>query len=296
MLFRTMLSVPSNSPRMLLNADLMGADIVLFDLEDGVALDQKPFARELLRTFLAKGLARCNAMVRVNDVNTPFFLDDIADILPLPILGIMLPKMERVEDLHYADEAMRKVEEAHGLEPGSRFIIGTVESALGVENAYACLTGCDRVIGCSFGSEDFAASLGVGRSQSNEELDYGRRRLVVSAKAAGKLAIDTVYTNYSDDEGLRAMTEQGKQLGYDGKFVVSPRQVPVVHAVYTPSEMDIRQALLVRTKMREARQKSLAVAILNGKMLDRPVLQQAERTLAMARAAGISVEEEALYE
>lgn len=296
MLFRTMLSIPSNSPRMLLNADLMGADIVLFDLEDGVALDQKPFARELLRTFLASGLTHCSAMVRVNDANTPFFLDDIAAVLPLPILGIMLPKMERVEELLYADAEMRKVEEANGLEPGSRFIVGTAESALGVENAYACLTSCDRVIGCSFGSEDFAASLGVSRSQSNDELDYGRRHLVVSAKAAGKLAIDTVYTNYHDDEGLRAMTEQGKRLGYDGKFVISPRQVPVVHEVYTPKSAEIRHALLVMGKMEEARQKGLAVAVLNGKMLDKPVLQQAEKNLAMARAAGIDLEKEAFHE
>lgn len=296
MLFRTMLSVPSNSPKMLLNADLMGADIVLFDLEDGVALDQKPFARELLCSFLSRGLSRCNAMVRVNDVHTPFFLDDIAAVLPLPILGVMLPKMELVEDLLYADREMRRVEEANGLEAGSRFIIGTAESALGVENAFACLSCCERVIGCSFGSEDYAASLGVARTPGGEELEYGRRRLVVAAKAANKLAIDTVYTNYSDDEGLRAVTEQGKRLGYEGKFVVSPRQIPVVHQVYTPTPEEVRHALQVTEKMEEARRRGSAVAVLNGKMVDRPVLQQAERTLAMARAAGVPVEKEALHE
>ena len=231
MLFRTMLNIPSHSPKMLLNADLMGADVILFDLEDGVALSQKEAARDLLCAYLSSGLSRCPAMVRVNDVNTPFFSDDIAAVLPLPILGIMLPKMERPEELHYADEKMREGEIANGLVPGSRSIIGTAESALGVENAFACLSSCDRVIGCSFGSEDFAASLGVKRSLDNDELDYGRRHLVVAAKAAGKIAIDTVYTNVNDDEGLRAMTEQGKSWGYDGKFVISPRQVPVVHSV-----------------------------------------------------------------
>lgn len=164
MLFRTMLNIPSHSPKMLLNADLMGADVILFDLEDGVALSQKEAARDLLCAYLSSGLSRCPAMVRVNDVNTPFFSDDIAAVLPLPILGIMLPKMERPEELHYADEKMREVEIANGLVPGSRSIIGTAESALGVENAFACLSSCDRVIGCSFGSEDFAASLGVKRS------------------------------------------------------------------------------------------------------------------------------------
>lgn len=291
MLFRTMLSIPSNSPKMLLNADLMGADVILFDLEDGVALTQKEAARDLLCAYLSSGLSHCAAMVRVNDVNTPYFLDDIAAVLPLPILGIMLPKMERPEELRYADEKMREVELAHGLEPGSRFIIGTAESALGVENAFPCLTSCERVIGCSFGSEDFAASLGVKRSPDNDELDYGRRHLVVAAKAAGKLAIDTVYTNVNDDAGLRAMTEQGKRWGYDGKFIISPRQVPVVHEVYTPSAAEIEHAVLVTEKMAEAVRLGKGVAVLNGKMLDKPVLQQAERVLAIARAVGLNVEE-----
>lgn len=291
MLFRTMLSIPSNSPKMLLNADLMGADIILFDLEDGVALSQKAAARDLLCAYRSSGLSRCPAMVRVNDVNTPFFLDDIAAALPLPILGIMLPKMERPEELRYADEKMREVEAANGLEPGSRFIIGTAESALGVENALACLSSCDRLIGCSFGSEDFAVSLGVSRSPDNDELDYGRRHLVAAAKAAGKLAIDTVYTDVNNDEGLRAMTEQGKRWGYDGKFIISPRQVPVVHSVYTPTREEIRQALAVKAKMEEARQKGLGVAMLNGRMLDKPVTQQTEKILAMAEAAGINIEE-----
>ena len=239
MLFRTMLNIPSHSPKMLLNADLMGADVILFDLEDGVALSQKEAARDLLCAYLSSGLSRCPAMVRVNDVNTPFFSDDIAAVLPLPILGIMLPKMERPEELHYADEKMREVEIANGLVPGSRSIIGTAESALGVENAFACLSSCDRVIGCSFGSEDFAASLGVKRSLDNDELDYGRRHLVVGA----------------------------------------------------PTQAEVRHALAVKAKMDEAMENGRGIAVLNGKMLDRPVAQQAEKVLAMARAAGIRIEE-----
>lgn len=292
MLMRTMLSIPSNSPRMLLNAGLTGADVVLFDLEDGVAVAQKPFARELLRTFLARELVCCNAMVRVNDVNTPYFLDDITAILPLPILGFMLPKMERPEEMLYADEQIRKVEEANHLPANSRFIIGTVESALGVENVFSCLSACERVIGCSFGSEDFAASLGVRRSEDNDELEYARRRVVVAAKAAGKIAIDTVFTNINDENGLRTMTEQGKRWGYDGKFVISPRQVPVVHEVYTPSEAEIEYATAVRKKMAEARRNGTGVAVLNGEMLDKPVLQQANKVLAIAVAMGRYKEEE----
>lgn len=292
MLMRTMLNIPSNSPKMLLNAGVMGADIILFDLEDGVAASQKPFARELLCAFLSRGLFLGNAMVRVNDVRTSWFLEDIAAVIPLPILGIMLPKMELPDEMRYADEKMRAAEIENGIVPGSRVIVGTAETPLGVENAWSCLTSCDRLIGCSFGSEDFAASMGVKRSSEGDELDYARRHLVVAAKAAGKVAIDTVYTNVDDDEGLRRMTEQGKQLGYDGKFIISPRQVPIVHDVYTPADTEIAYALQVREKMQEAAVNGLGVAVLNGKMLDKPVLQQAERILALAEASGIHVQKE----
>lgn len=287
MLIRTMLSIPSNSPKMLLNCNVMGADIILFDLEDGVAPQQKIFARELLRSYLSSGLVACQSMVRVNDVTTPYFLDDIKTVIPLPISGIMLPKMEQPEDILYADEQIRNIEAEHGLPLGSRVIIGTAETALGVENALMCLQSCPRLIGCSFGSEDFTASIGVARTASNEELDYARKHLVIAAKAAGKLAIDTVYTDVTNDDGLRAVTAQGKALGYDGKFVISPRQIPIVHSVYTPNQSEIAYAKRIVEKMEEASHFSRGVAVLDGKMLDKPVLQRAERLLEMARAAGI---------
>ena len=115
---------------------------------------------------------------------------------------------------------------------------------------------------------------------------------MVAAKAAGKIAIDTVFTNINDENGLRTMTEQGKRWGYDGKFVISPRQVPVVHEVYTPSEAEIEYATAVRKKMAEARRNGTGVAVLNGKMLDKPVLQQANKVLAIAAAMGRYKEEE----
>lgn len=297
MLTRTILSVPANSPKMLLNADYMGADIILFDLEDSVPPDQKSFARELLRTYLSQNLTHCTAMVRVNDVKTPFFLQDLEAVLPLSIIGIMLPKMEEPADIAYADAQMTAVEQRCALPPEARrVIIGTIETALGVENAYACLSSSSRVIGCSFGSEDFAVSMGVSRSADNMELEYARRRVVIAAKAAGKIAVDTVFTNVHDDAGLRAMTEEGKQLGYDGKFIISPRQVPVVHEVYTPSPKEIAHALAVTEKMKESMENGTGVAVLNGKMLDKPVLQQAQHILDLARSAGVSLEKEASHE
>lgn len=287
MLYRTILNIPANSPKMMLNADLMGADIILFDLEDGVALQQKEAARDLLHAFLSSGLSRCTAMVRVNNINTPFFLEDITTALGLPIQGIMLPKMERPEEILYVDEAMRKIEEKNNSLVGSHIIIGTAETALGVENAFACLTSCDRIVGCSFGGEDFAVSLGVQRSTNNDELDYARRHLVVSAKAAKKIAIDTVFTDVNDDDGLRELTSQGKQLGYSGKFVISPRQIPIIHAIYTPSADEITYAQQVVEKMRRAYENGAGTTVLDGKMLDKPVLQQAEEVLKMAKAAGV---------
>jgi len=292
MIIRTILNIPSNSPKMLLNAGVGGADVILFDLEDGVAQDQKHAARVLLKTFLEKGLYQGIAMVRVNGVDTPHFVDDLKTVIPLPIAGIMLPKMERAEDIRYADTLISELEKEHQLEPGSRMIIGTAETPLGVENAYACLSSCERIVGCSFGSEDFAASMGIKRTASNEELSYARRRLVVAAKAAGKFAIDTVYTNVNDDAGLTAMAEEARMLGYVGKFIISPKQVETVNRVFTPTDAEISYARQVIEKMEEAKRLSKGVAVINGKMIDLPVYQQACHVLEVAELVGLNVKQE----
>ena len=289
MLIRSILNIPSNSPKMLLNANTIPADVTLFDLEDGVAQDQKLPARIMLQSFLSRGYFSGTAMVRINGVDTPHWQADLETVIPLPIAGILLPKMERAEDILRVSEAISGIETRHGIPAGSRMMLGTAESPLGVENAYACLSSCDRIVGCTFGSEDFAASMGIRRTSSNEELSYARRHLVVAAKAAGKFAVDTVYTDVNDEDGLRRMTQEAKMLGYIGKFIISPKQIAAVHEVFTPTPEELEHARQVVEKMEEAKKVGKGIAVLNGKMIDLPVYQQALHTLETARAAGIAV-------
>lgn len=292
MLIRTILNIPSNSPKMLLNAGVSGADVILFDLEDGVAQNQKHFARLLLQKYLEKQLYQGAAMVRINGVGTPYFERDLETVISLPILGIMLPKMERPEEVLHTSDRIAELERRYGLEAGSRVIIGTAESPLGVENAYACLSCCDRIVGCSFGSEDFAASMGIKRTASNIELDYARRHLVVAAKAAGKFAVDTVYADVNDNEGLSAMTAEAKTLGYVGKFIISPKQVETVHRIFSPTREELIYAQQVIRKMDEAKRLSKGIAVINGKMIDLPVYQQACHVVEIAKAIGMESPEE----
>lgn len=282
MLFRSLLFIPGNTPRMLINANVLGADAVIFDLEDAVALAQKDAARHMIRNFLRSGLCGCRFFVRVNDVHTPYFAKDVAAVVPLKPLGIMLPKVAADRDIVLADEAITRAEEAAGLQAGSTVIMPLAETALGVENAFSYVQASARIKLLAFGGEDFATDLGVKRTKQGEEIDYARKKLVVVAKALGKLAIDTVFVDTADIDGLRAESEYVRGLGFDGKAVISPRHVETVNQVFSPTEAEIHHAQRVIEAMREAEQLGLGAVSLDGKMLDAPILARAKKVLEYA--------------
>lgn len=283
MLVRSLLFIPANSPRMLLKSDVMKADMIIFDLEDGVAMDQKEEARELLRGYLKSGLASCTCMVRVNEVHSEDFSKDMRALSGVPFHGLYLPKVEYPEDVRIASRALSQMEQAAGVSE-KKFIFNTVETPMGLENSLACLQASSRVVGACLGSEDYAAALGVKRSEDYTELDYARRRLVNAAKAAGKKAVDTVFADVKNLEGLRRETEYGKRLGYDGKAAVSPAQVPVIHEIFTPTQEEIRHAKAVAAALEKGGPSSKSVTILDGKMIDKPVADQAKKILEIAKA------------
>ncbi len=291
MLCRSLLSIPSNAPRMLINADILGADITVFDLEDSVAMTEKDTAREMLKSFLLSGISTCYSIVRVNDVHTPYFVSDVEAILPLPIKGIMLPKAETAEEIAYADEVMTRVEKERGVEPGSKLIFPIAESSMGVENSFDYLRASPRIRCFSFGGEDYAANMGIKRLRSNEEIDYARKKLVVVGKALGKKVIDTVFVDIDDTGGLIAEAEYVRRLGFDGKFIISPRHVELVNRAFSPSASEICHAKRVIAAMEEAARLGLGAVSFDGKMLDKPVLDQANNILSIARQIGIDLTE-----
>ena len=290
---RSMMFVPGNNPGMVKDAYIYGADCIMFDLEDSVAVDQKDAARflvyEALQTFDFNGI---ELVVRVNDPRTATGQADLEAIVSTRRAAIRLPKTEAADDVTYCAGCIAGIEERLGIPVGATRMMAAVESAEGVLNAREIAKASPRLIGIALGAEDYVTDLHTTRSDSGIELAFGRSMILLAARAAGIAAIDTVYSDVDNTEGFENEVRMIKQMGFDGKSVINPRQIAPLHAIYTPTEKEIRKALAVKAAIREANRRGSGVIALNGKMIDKPVVARAERTLALAKAAGITVEEE----
>lgn len=289
---RSMMFVPGNNPGMVKDAYIYGADCIMFDLEDSVAVDQKDAARflvyEALRTFDFNGV---ELVVRVNDPRTATGQADLEAIVSTQKAAIRLPKTETADDVTYCAGRITQIEERLGLPVGATRMMAAIESAEGVLNAREIAKASPRLIGIALGAEDYVTDLHTTRSGSGIELAFGRSMILLAARAAGIAAIDTVYSDVDNMEGFENEVRMIKQMGFDGKSVINPRQIAPLHAIYTPTEKEINKALAVKAAIQEANRRGSGVIALNGKMIDKPVVARAERTLALARAAGIAVEE-----
>lgn len=281
MIIRSIEFYPFDSLETLSHANETEADYVMFDLEASVAPENKAAAREMICEYLSSGAFQGKAIVRPNAVDTPYFKEDLEAIVPLPIEGIMLPKMEQAKDILFIDGEMSRIEKEHGLPEGERFIIGVVETALGTLNAYDCLSCCDRIIGGCFGTADYAGSLGVIASADGDELDFPRRMLVISARAANKIPLDTFYGG-GDMEGLVKMASQSKKWGYQGKFAVSEEQVPVINEVFTPTAEELDKAIRIRDALEAAHAEGKSMINFEGTIIDDATYGQIAHTLEFA--------------
>lgn len=286
---RTMLYIPGNNPNMLLRGHLFGSDGLILDLEDAVAVSEKENARVLVSRFLEQGeFGGREVTVRINAVDTEYWRDDLAAITPFPVLsGVRIPKVEDASTVKIVDEELSALEERYGTEAGRVKIFCLLESALGVWNAFDIAKASPRVAAIIPGGEDLAADLRTGRSAEGTELEWARRMLIFAARAAGVDALDTVYPRITDDGGLRAEAEFIKQLGYDGKSVIHPNQIPIVHEVFEPTEKEIEQALKIAAAAREAAERGLGAVSVDGRMVDVPVVKRAEYILRKAGLAEV---------
>ncbi|MDR1931773.1 MAG: HpcH/HpaI aldolase/citrate lyase family protein, partial [Spirochaetales bacterium] len=169
--------------------------------------------------------------------------------------------------------------------------MAAIESAAGVLNAKEIALASERLIGIAIGAEDYVTDLKTNRSPEGIELLFGRSMVLLAARAAGIDAIDTVFSDVNNEEGLRKETTLIRQLGFDGKSIINPRQIKIVHEIFTPTEKEIKNALAVIEAIREAESRGSGVISLNGKMVDKPIVSRAERVLDLARAAGVLTEE-----
>lgn len=285
---RSMLFLPGNTPNMLINGNALGADAVIFDLEDAVSPAEKDAARLLVRnTMRYMDFSRCETIVRINSIDTTYWKADVDAILPQKPNLIMLPKTGCASDVLTADTYISEVEKALGYAHNTVRLMPLIETALGVENAYEIAAACDRVAAIFLGAEDLTADLQCKRTKEGREIEYARHRLVVAAHAAGVDVYDTPFTDVNDDEGIRTDAAYARALGFTGKASISPRHVEVINEIFSPSQKDIDYAYEVMDAIRLAKEQGKGAIALRGKMIDAPIVARAQQTIAMAEELGL---------
>lgn len=289
---RTMMFVPGANAAMLRDAPLFGADSVMFDLEDSVSLKEKDTSRALvhfaLKTF---DYSSVETVVRVNGLDSCGALDIEAVVLA-GVNVIRLPKTETAQDIVDVEAVIERVERENGIEVGRTRMMAAIESAEGVLNAREIAKASKRLIGIALGAEDYVTNMKTRRYPDGQELFFARSMILHAARAAGIAAIDTVYSDVNNTEGFQNEVRMIKQLGFDGKSVINPRQIPLINEIYTPTEKEIDHAKQVIWAIREAESKGSGVISLNGKMVDKPIVERAERVIALATAASVLSEED----
>lgn len=280
---RTMLYLPGNNPSALLRGHLFSPDGLILDLEDSVAAQAKDAARILVREVLRrKEFGTCEVTVRINALDTEHWRKDLAAVIPAGASGIRVPKVENRDAVRLIDEELSAVEAKHGLTVGVTKVFCLLESALGIWNAYDIASASPRIAAIIPGGEDLTADLRTSRSSEGTELEGARRQVILAARAAGVDALDTVYPGVTNEDGLRREAMFIKQLGFDGKSVIHPNQIPIVHGVFTPTEKEVTMAQRIVAAAKEAAERGLGAVSVDGRMVDVPVVRRAEFTLLRA--------------
>jgi len=281
---RSRLYLPGSEPKYFINAALHGPDAIILDLEDSVHPAEKDAARILARnTLRAVDFGACERMVRINQL--PLGLEDLAEIIPATPDLILIPKVERPEQVVEVDRTIAALKSQHGVDR-LIWLMPILESALAIENAFAVATASPNLVALTIGLEDYTADLGVARTPEGRESFYARTRLVNAAKAAGIQAIDSVFSDVADMDALRRWAENSRALGFEGMGCIHPAQIAVVHESFAPSQAEIDKALKIVAAFEDAQQRGLGVVSLGSKMIDPPVVERAKKLVAQAKRIG----------
>ena len=280
---RTMLYIPGNNPAMLQQGGVYGADSLLLDLEDAVALNQKDSARILVRNILKDiDFYEAEICVRVNHIDTPFGMEDLEEIVPLQPDAIRFPKTESPEELERLIKIIEDIEDKHGLPHDKMTLHVMIETALGVQNVFDIAKLSKRVDAITIGGQDLTADMNITNNKDGSGIDLARKMIVMAAKANKIDAIDTVFVDINDDEGLKKETEYSKNIGFTGKAVINPRQIDIIHEVYQPTQEEIRKAYKIIKAFKKNKEAGIGVFSVDGKMVDAPVMARAEYVLELA--------------
>jgi citrate lyase subunit beta/citryl-CoA lyase len=282
---RSRLYVPGSEPKYFINAALHGADAVILDLEDSVHAREKDAARLLVRNALrAVDFLQCERMVRINQL--PLGLDDLDEIVPESPDLILIPKVENPLQIEEAMTRVAQIQANYGM-TRPIWLMPILESALGIENAFAIAKASEKIVALTIGLEDYTADLGVVKTSAGTESLYARQRIVNAACAAGVQAIDSVFGDVADMEALRAWGLTSRSLGFEGMGCVHPQQIAVIHEAFAPAATEIERAQKIVAAYHEAQQKGLGVVSLGSKMIDPPVVERALKLMARAQSMGL---------
>jgi citrate lyase subunit beta / citryl-CoA lyase len=282
---RSRLYLPGSEPKYYINAALHAPDAVILDLEDSVHRAEKDAARIVVRnTLRAVDFGACERMVRINQL--PLGLEDLVEVVGESPDLILIPKVERPEQVAEADRMIGEIKARNGI-IRPIWIMPILESALGIENATAIATASENVAALTIGLEDYTADLGVVKTAEGRESQYARSRVVNAAHAACVQAIDSVFSDIADMEGLRRWGEASRAAGFEGMGCLHPGQIRVIHEAFAPSAAEVEKAQKVVAAFEEAQKKGLAVVSLGSKMIDPPVVQRALKLVERAKAMGV---------
>ena len=281
---RSRLYLPGSEPKYFINAALHGPDAIILDLEDSVHHAEKDAARILVRnTLRAVDFGKCERMVRINQL--PMGLEDLAEIVPESPDLVLIPKVERPEQVAETDRMIGELRSRYGI-TRPIWLMPILESALGIENAFAIATASKNVVALSLGIEDYTTDLGVAKTAEGRESLYARMRLVNISRAVGVQAIDSVFADVGDMSGLRSWAENSRGLGFEGMGCIHPAQIPAIHEAFAPSAVEIEKASKIVAAFEEAQQRGLGVVSLGSKMIDPPVVERAQKLVERAKRMG----------
>jgi citrate lyase beta subunit len=284
---RAILFSPGDDRRKIEKGATLGADGVILDLEDGVALNRKEQARAvILEALTTLDFGRSERLVRINTFEENLGMKDLAETIEGRPDAYILPKVESPTQVQRLSSLIGVVEKKHGWPLGGIRILILIETAPAFMYLREIASSDDRLDALIFGGEDLAGSLGATRTRGGQEIAFARAQVVMAAAAFGLEAIDTIWPDLNDLEGLTAHSQEAARMGYSGKMAIHPNQVgPISHA-FTPDEQAIAQALRLSQAFEDHQKAGAGVFALDGKMIDMPMLRAAQKVLGKARAAG----------
>lgn len=287
---RTSLYASGSSPVNMIQAVFYNEDVLIYDLEDSVPPEEKDAARFLVYQMVKNHRPKDKYVaIRVNGIYSEYLEEDLQAAVRANPDCIRIPKVEYGREVQNISARIGEIEEKAGLEVGSIDLICNIESYMGVINAMEIAHADPRIVAMAVSAEDLTASLKAQRTKKGLEVFYARNAVLMACRSAGIDALDIVFSDINDKEGLEEDTALAKNLGFDGKTVIHPRQIDTVNSYFTPGMKEIKYALRVLLAVEEGKKQHKGAVTLDGGMIDKPMELRALTTLAQAEAAGINL-------